>query len=196
LLEQFDLVAAASRRVVTYSGGMRRRLDLAAGLVAKPDVIFLDEPTTGLDPRSRAQVWDVVAQLAASGVAILLTTQYLEEADRLADRIAVLDGGVIAAEGTAADLKRRVGGHRLDIRLAEPESFVHALDRLGARVVRTDPARHTLGVAIERGAREVRAVLDEIDPDGSRVAEFDVRTASLDDVFLALTGARRDTVDV
>jgi ABC-2 type transport system ATP-binding protein len=196
LLEQFDLADAAGRRVATYSGGMRRRLDLAAGLVTRPEVVFLDEPTTGLDPRSRAQVWDVVGELATSGVAILLTTQYLEEADRLADRIAVLDGGLIVAEGTAAELKRRVGGHRLDVRLTGPEPFTHALGRLGARVVRTDAARHTLGVAIDGGAPEVRALLDEIDPDGEHVAEFDVRTASLDDVFLALTGTRRETANV
>ncbi len=117
LLETFDLAAAADRRVATYSGGMRRRLDIAAGLVTDPEVIFLDEPTTGLDPRSRQGMWDVVANLAASGVTVFLTTQYLEEADRLAGHIAVLDGGRIVAQGTARELKQQVSGQRLDIRL-------------------------------------------------------------------------------
>jgi ABC-2 type transport system ATP-binding protein len=188
LLEMLDLLDAANRRVATYSGGMRRRLDLAAGLVTRPEVIFLDEPTTGLDPRGRQGVWDVVRELAASGVTILLTTQYLEEADQLADRIAVLDGGTVVAEGTAAELKQRVAGRRLDIELVSDGAFTETCDYLGVRAVRADQDARTVGVTLDGTAREARALLDEIDPDGTRVADFAVRTASLDDVFFALTG--------
>ena len=146
LLEMFDLSAAADRRVATYSGGMRRRLDIAAGLVTDPEVIFLDEPTTGLDPRSRQGMWDVVAGLAASGVTVFLTTQYLEEADRLAGHIAVVDRGRIVAQGTAHELKRQVAGQRLDIELADPQSFAAAQAHLGpaghpSRPRGTDPRR-------------------------------------------------------
>jgi ABC-2 type transport system ATP-binding protein len=198
LLEMLDLLDAADRRVDTYSGGMRRRLDLAAGLVTRPEVIFLDEPTTGLDPRGRQGVWDVVRELAASGVTILLTTQYLEEADQLADRMAVLDGGTVVAEGTAAELKQRVAGRRLDIVLVSDSAFTEVCDYLGGRGVRSDRGARTVGVALDGTAREARGLLDEIDPDGSRVADFAFRTASLDDVFLALTGhaAARGASDV
>jgi ABC-2 type transport system ATP-binding protein len=198
LLEMLDLLDAADRRVATYSGGMRRRLDLAAGLVTRPEVIFLDEPTTGLDPRGRQGVWDVVRQLAASGVTILLTTQYLEEADQLADRIAVLDGGTVVAEGTATELKQRVAGRRLDIQLVSDGAFTEVCDYLAVRAVRADQDARTVGVTLDGTAREARALLDEIDPDGTRVADFAVRTASLDDVFFALTGhaAALETSDV
>src|SRR4051794_278489 len=135
LLARFGLVSAASRRVATYSGGMRRRLDLAASLVGRPSVLFLDEPTTGLDPRSRQAMWDVIAELVADGVTVFLTTQYLEEADRLADRIAVLDGGRVVAEGTAAELKRRVAGPRLDLTLAGEDAYTDAAAALGERAV-------------------------------------------------------------
>jgi ABC-2 type transport system ATP-binding protein len=188
LLEMMDLLDAADRRVATYSGGMRRRLDLAAGLVTRPEVIFLDEPTTGLDPRGRQGVWDVVRELAASGVTILLTTQYLEEADQLADRIAVLDGGTVVAEGTAAELKQRVAGRRLDIELVSDGAFTEVCDYLTARAVRADRDARTVGVTLDGTAREARALLDEVDPDGTRVADFAVCTASLDEVFFALTG--------
>ena len=166
LLERFGLVEAAGRRAGTYSGGMRRRLDLAAGLVGRPEVLFLDEPTTGLDPRSRQAMWDVIGELVADGVTVFLTTQYLEEADRLAERIAVLDGGRIVAEGTAAELKRRVAGPRLDLIMADGR---------------------TLSVATDGSAASVRALLDEIDPAGDAVASFALHDATLDDVFLALT---------
>ncbi|MFG3700281.1 ATP-binding cassette domain-containing protein [Micromonospora sp. NPDC047620] len=188
LAERFDLVAAAGRRVVTYSGGMRRRLDLAASLVGEPSVIFLDEPTTGLDPRSRQGLWEVVAELAGAGVTVLLTTQYLEEADRLADRIAVLHGGRLAAEGSAGDLKRRFGAHRLELTLRDAPSFAAAERRLGDRVTHRDPARLELAVATDGGAPHVRHLLDEIDPDRRDLARFTVREATLDDVFLTLTG--------
>ncbi|MFI0356353.1 ATP-binding cassette domain-containing protein [Actinomadura sp. 9N407] len=188
LLERFDLVEARGRRVATYSGGMRRRLDLAAGLVGDPSVIFLDEPTTGLDPRSRRAMWDVVTGLTDQGVTVLLTTQYLEEADRLADRIALLDAGRIVAEGTAQQLKDRIPGRRLDLVATGPGAY-EALERaLGTRVAHRDPVRLTLGVTTGGTAPEVRALLDEIDPGRSGVLRFAVNETTLDDVFLALTG--------
>ena len=188
LLERFDLTDAAGRTVKTYSGGMRRRLDLAAGLVGDPAVLFLDEPTTGLDPRSRQAVWQVVGELAGSGVSVFLTTQYLEEADRLADRIAVLDGGRVVAEGTSAQLKEQVAGHRLDLVLADAAAFEEVARRLDDRAGRRDPARLTIGVATDGSAAQVRALLDEVDPTRRVVDRFAVHGATLDDVFLALTG--------
>jgi len=188
LLERFGLTGAARRRVGTYSGGMRRRLDIAAGLVGRPEVVFLDEPTTGLDPRSRQTMWEAVTELAAAGTTVLLTTQYLEEADRLADRIALLDAGRIVAEGTAADLKRRVADQRLDLTLADPPSYALVAGRLGDRVVHREPDRLLLGVATDGSAAHVRALLDEADPHRDAVDRFAVHGATLDDVFLALTG--------
>jgi ABC-2 type transport system ATP-binding protein len=194
LLSQFDLIGAAGRRVGTYSGGMRRRLDLAASLVGEPAVIFLDEPTTGLDLPSRQAMWNVITGLAGSGVAVLLTTQYLDEADLLADRIAVLDGGKIIADGTAAELKARVAEQRLDITI--DSGSYEEIDRyLGARVVVADPDRRTLGVATDGSAAHIRSVLDEVDPQRRSVSAFAVRTATLDDVFLALTGHGTPTSD-
>jgi len=185
LLERFDLTAAARRPARTYSGGMRRRLDLAAGLVGSPEpgVFFLDEPTTGLDPRSRQELWQVVRGLAERGASVLLTTQYLEEADRLADRIALLNKGRIAAEGTAADLKGRVAGHRLDAILTSSEAYL----RLAGRAVHHSPETLTLGLPTDGSAAHVRALLDEIDPAGTEIDRFTLHSATLDDVFLALT---------
>ncbi|MFI1955962.1 ATP-binding cassette domain-containing protein [Streptomyces xinghaiensis] len=191
LLERFGLTEAARRRAGAYSGGMRRRLDLAAGLVGHPEVIFLDEPTTGLDPRSRQTLWDVVTDLAAAGTTVFLTTQYLEEADRLADRIALIDGGRLVAEGTAAELKRRVADHRLDLTLADRAAYDTVHRALGPRAVSVDPARLLIGVATDGGAGHVRVLLDEIDPERSAVERFTVHGATLDDVFLALTGRSR-----
>ncbi|MBB4904463.1 ATP-binding cassette domain-containing protein [Actinophytocola algeriensis] len=188
LLAQFDLVEAGSRRVGTYSGGMRRRLDLAASLIVPPAVMFLDEPTTGLDPRSRAAMWTVITELTRSGVTIFLTTQYLEEADRLADRIALVDGGRIVAEGTAAQLKQQVSGHRLDLTLTGVAAFDGLAAFLGDRALLPDRDRLTLSVATDGSAGHVRALLDELDPARTAVARFAVHTATLDDVFLALTG--------
>jgi ABC-2 type transport system ATP-binding protein len=167
---------------------MRRRLDVAAGLVGNPSVLFLDEPTTGLDPRSRQAVWQVVADLAGSGVSVLLTTQYLEEADRLADRIAVLDGGRVVAEGTSAQLKHQVAGHRLDLVLADAAAFEEVARRLDGRAAQRDPGHLTIGVATDGSAAQVRALLDEVDPTRRVVDRFAVHSATLDDVFLALTG--------
>jgi ABC-2 type transport system ATP-binding protein len=188
LLGRFDLLDAATRRVGTYSGGMRRRLDLACSLVSDPQVIFLDEPTTGLDPRSRQAVWTLVTGLAAASVTVFLTTQYLEEADVLADRIAVLDEGLIVAEGTADELKREVAGERVELRLTETVTFDRAVEQLGERALDANRTGLTLGVAIDGGASEVRALLDELDPERAGIADFEVRRASLDDVFMTLTG--------
>jgi ABC-2 type transport system ATP-binding protein len=188
LLERFDLAEAGRRTVAIWSGGMRRRLDLAAGMVGEPTLVFLDEPTTGLDPRSRQAVWQVVTDLTGSGVSVFLTTQYLEEADRLADRIAVLDGGRIVAEGSPAQLKQRVAGHRLDLVLADARAFAEVDRRLGGRAVQRDPGRLTIGVATDGSAAHVRALLDEVDPAHRTVDRFAVHGATLDDVFLALTG--------
>ena len=187
LLARFGLEDAARRRVATYSGGMRRRLDLAASLVGYPSVIFLDEPTTGLDLPSRQNMWQVISELADSGVTIFLTTQYLEEADLLAGRVAVLDGGRIVAEGTTAELKARVAGQRLDLTLAGPAEFTEAGRRLGDRANHRDPSALTLGVPTDGTAAAVRALLDDIDPERALIGAFAVRATSLDDVFLALT---------
>ncbi|MFE1556313.1 ATP-binding cassette domain-containing protein [Streptomyces sp. NPDC058734] len=187
LLERFGLAEAADRLAKTYSGGMRRRLDLAASLVGRPEVLFLDEPTTGLDPRSRLELWDSVREMRADGTTVLLTTQYLEEADRLADTVAVLDAGRITAEGTPAELKARVAGHRLDLTLTSRRAY----EALAARAVHHDPDELTLGLATDGSAAQVRALLDELDPDRTAVARFAVRSATLDDVFLTLTGAAR-----
>jgi ABC-2 type transport system ATP-binding protein len=168
---------------------MRRRLDLAASVVAQPAVIFLDEPTTGLDPRSRHAMWELVAELVESGVTVFLTTQYLEEADRLADSVAVIDGGRVVAEGTPAELKRRVTSERLDLTLADAPAFDRVAHALGERALRADPSRLTLGVATDGSAAHVRGLLDEIDPQRRAVSRFAVHAATLEDVFLALTGA-------
>ncbi|WP_016907879.1 ATP-binding cassette domain-containing protein [Streptomyces xiaopingdaonensis] len=191
LLEEFGLAEAGGRRVATYSGGMRRRLDLAAGLVTRPEVVFLDEPTTGLDPRSRRDLWELVETLAQDPqhpVTVFLTTQYLEEADRLADRVALLDGGRIAASGTPEELKARVGGARLELTLRGPDAYADALLRLGERARETDPGALTLAVPTDGSGPQVRGLLDELDPQRTEVARFAVRTATLDDVFLSLTG--------
>ncbi|WP_412077188.1 ATP-binding cassette domain-containing protein [Streptomyces xanthophaeus] len=185
LLDRFGLAEAADRTAKTYSGGMRRRLDLAASLVCRPEVIFLDEPTTGLDPRSRQDLWDLVRELRADGTTVLLTTQYLEEADQLADRVALLAEGRIAAEGTPAELKSRVAGHRLDLTLVSRAAY----DALAPRAVHLAPDELTLGLPTDGSALHVRALLDELDPDRTAVDRFAVRSATLDDVFLSLTGA-------
>ncbi len=196
LLEQFGLAAAGRRRVGTYSGGMRRRLDLAASLVGRPSVIFLDEPSTGLDPQSRQLMWQVIAGLAASGVTVFLTTQYLEEADRLADRIAVLDAGRLVAEGTAADLKQRVAARRLDLTCPDRAALDEVSRYLGERVVHLDPASLTVGVATDGTAAQIRGLLDAADPGRCLIAAFAVHGATLDDVFLTLTGHAKETVHV
>jgi len=186
LLEQFDLVEAAKKPPATYSGGMRRRLDLAMGLVGNPRVVFLDEPTTGLDPRGRYTMWQIIRDLVASGVTIFLTTQYLDEADKLADRIAVLDQGKIVAEGTAAELKRMVPGGHISLRFTEPEDLELAANALGE--VTRDNDDLVLQVPSDGGVQSLRALLDRLDDQSIEVDSLTVHTPDLDDVFLALTG--------
>jgi ABC-2 type transport system ATP-binding protein len=190
LLEQFELTQVARRRTSTYSGGLRRRLDLAASLAGRPSVLFLDEPSTGLDPQSRLTTWRVIAGLAAAGVTVFLTTQYLEEADQLAGRIGVLAGGRLIATGTAAELKRRVAATRLDLTCVTAAAFGQVSRLLAGRAVHLDPAALTVGVATDGSAAQVRALLDEADPARTLIASFAVRGATLDDVFFTLTGGQ------
>jgi len=193
LLERFDLVDAAKRPVSTYSGGMKRRLDLAMTLVGGPRIIFLDEPTTGLDPRSRHNMWQIIRDLVSDGVTVFLTTQYLEEADELAHRIAVLDGGAIVAEGTAAELKRLVPGGHVRLRFAEPRAYERAAASLHEAVC--DDESLSLQVAGEGTQRDLRAILDRLDAAGIEADELTVHTPDLDDVFFALTGHPTTTDD-
>ncbi|MDT0529404.1 ATP-binding cassette domain-containing protein [Micromonospora sp. DSM 115977] len=186
LLRMFDLVEAAGKPAGSYSGGMRRRLDLAMGLVGRPRVVFLDEPTTGLDPRSRQAMWQIVRDLVADGVTILLTTQYLEEADQLADRIAVLDHGRLVAEGSPAELKRLVPGGHVSLRFADRAAFDTAVRVLPGQS--RDAAELTLHVPGDGGVRSLRDLLDLLDRESIAVESLSVHTPDLDDVFLALTG--------
>ncbi|MBO2460444.1 ATP-binding cassette domain-containing protein [Actinomadura violacea] len=190
LLERFDLVEAGGKLASTYSGGMRRKLDIAMTLVGEPQIIFLDEPTTGLDPRSRRAMWDLVRGLVAAGVTIFLTTQYLDEADRLADRIGVLDGGRLVADGTSEQLKRMVPGGHVVLRMAGPDGLDAAARVLPASA-RDDEAL-TLQVPSDGGVRSLRALLGRLEDEAIEVTEFSVHTPDLDDVFLALTGGARD----
>ncbi|QCQ90036.1 ATP-binding cassette domain-containing protein [Rhodococcus sp. SGAir0479] len=190
LLELFDLTEAASTPASSYSGGMRRRLDLAMTLVGRPRVIFLDEPTTGLDPRSRRSMWDIVRELAADGVTIFLTTQYLEEADHLADRIAVLDGGRLVAEGTPADLKQLVPGGHVRLRFADLDELSAAARSLGEST--RDDESLSLQVPGDGSAASLRTILDRLDADAIDVTDLSIHTPDLDDVFFALT-ARSDS---
>ncbi|MFJ1702467.1 ATP-binding cassette domain-containing protein [Kitasatospora sp. NPDC088346] len=186
LLERFDLVDAAKKPAATYSGGMKRRLDIAMTLVGNPRIIFLDEPTTGLDPRSRHTMWQIIRRLVTDGTTVFLTTQYLEEADQLADRIAVLHNGGIAAEGTAEELKRLVPGGHVRLRFADPAAYQGAASALG-EVTRDDEAL-TLQIPSDGSQRALRSVLDRLDTAGIEADELTVHTPDLDDVFFALTG--------
>ncbi len=191
LLERFDLVEAGGRLVKTYSGGMRRRLDLAASLMAEPPVLFLDEPTTGLDPRSRIVVWQMVRELVAGGTTVLLTTQYLEEADQLADRIAVIDGGRVIAAGTPDELKARVGGARLEVtvaREADLEAAARLLRPYGDGSLHVDREQRRITVPAADGPGLLASVVRELDAAGIRVDDLGLHRPTLDDVFLALTG--------
>ncbi|MBB5807936.1 ABC-2 type transport system ATP-binding protein [Saccharothrix ecbatanensis] len=186
LLEQFDLVEAGKKTASTYSGGMRRRLDLAMTLVGSPQVIFLDEPTTGLDPRSRRGMWQIVRELVAGGVTIFLTTQYLEEADQLADRIAVLDHGKIVAEGTPEELKRRIPGGHVRLKFTDARELESAARVVGQASRDSDAL--ALTVPHDGSLKSLKALLDRLDAGAVEVDSLSVDTPDLDDVFLALTG--------
>ncbi|MGH8969074.1 MAG: ATP-binding cassette domain-containing protein [Actinomycetes bacterium] len=191
LLERFDLTDAADRPVKTYSGGMRRRLDLAGSLVASPPVLFLDEPTTGLDPRSRLGMWEVIAELVRGGTTLLLTTQYLEEADRLADTIAVIDHGKVIARGTADQLKKQVGGERLELVVGERSELDIAralLSPLGVGDVQVQDHSRKLVLPVSGGAGVLTDALRRLDAGGVTVLDVALRRPTLDDVFLTLTG--------
>ncbi|MGC5006723.1 ATP-binding cassette domain-containing protein [Streptomyces sp. DT203] len=186
LLERFDLVEAAKKPASTCSGGMRRRLDLAMTLVGSPRIIFLDEPTTGLDPRSRHNMWGIIRGLVSDGVTVFLTTQQLEEADELADRIAVLNDGKIVAEGTAEELKRLIPGGHVRLRFTDPVAYQSAADAL--REVTRDDEALSLTIPSDSSQRELRSILDWLDSAGIEADELTVHTPDLDDVFFALTG--------
>ncbi|MFD4992372.1 ATP-binding cassette domain-containing protein [Cellulosimicrobium cellulans] len=201
LLDAFDLAAAADRRVATYSGGMRRRLDLAAGLLTRPQVMFLDEPTTGLDPRSRQTMWEVIRGVVADGTSLFLTTQYLEEADQLADRVALVDDGRVVAEGSPSDLKRRVGDASIELTFASvaEAASVESAGSLVSSGQDLAPAAGgtsaTLRVATDGSVRHVRDVLATVAASGVEPVRWEVREPTLDDVFLTLTGHAARTRD-
>jgi ABC-2 type transport system ATP-binding protein len=191
LLIQFDLSEAADRIAKTYSGGMRRRLDLAASLVLLPPVLFLDEPTTGLDPRSRRQVWGMISSLVKDGSTILLTTQYLEEADELAHRIAVVDAGRVIAEGTSDELKDRVGGNRIEIAVAKDADLPRAAEVARRHLsddVAIDPAQRRISGPSKNGTSQLAVLVRDFDAAGVAIVDLQLHRPSLDDVFLTLTG--------
>ncbi|MGI8697272.1 MAG: ATP-binding cassette domain-containing protein [Mycobacteriales bacterium] len=196
LLEQFGLAEAADRLAKTYSGGVRRRLDLAAALVARPPILFLDEPTTGLDPRSRVDLWGVIEVLVADGTTLLLTTQYREEADRLADRISVVDHGEVIAEGTAAELKRRLGATVIEAKFADAAGAEAGI-RVLAGLSDSEPGRDNLTVRLSTvdGPATLAQVVRQLDAQGVTVTGLQIREPSLDDVFLELTGHRAEEAE-
>ena len=188
LLKEFDLVEASKRPVRTYSGGMRRRLDLAMSLIASPPIIFLDEPTTGLDPRSRLTMWEMIKKLVQSGTTVLLTTQYMEEADMLADEIVVIDNGKVIAEGTASTLKSKVGSDRLEVKISEKSDFETAKKILGKKDVLIDHENRMLSITTKGGVKDLKDVLGKMDDAKIIVESVELRRPTLDDVFLTLTG--------
>lgn len=195
LLEEFDLVGAADRPAKTYSGGMARRLDLAVSLIATPPVIFLDEPTTGLDPRSRLAMWGIIKKLMAKGTTILLTTQYLDEADQLADRIIVIDGGKVIAEGTSDQLKRKIGNDRLEITFKDEKSFKLGVETLGKSVVDTNEKENSASVMILDTNTDVRKNLDILGNKKAEIESLEIHKPTLDDVFLSLTDNKKGNSD-
>lgn len=190
LLEQFRLTDAAKRPIKTYSGGMRRRLDLAASLIVRPKVLFLDEPTTGLDPRGRIDMWNVISGLVSEGVTLLLTTQYLEEADQLADSIAVVDHGKVIARGTADQLKDQIGGDRLEVSVQASDMDVAAavLARIGGGDVHRDGGLHRLSIGVTNGSAALTDAVRGLDAENIKILDLALKRPSLDDVFLSLTG--------
>jgi ABC-2 type transport system ATP-binding protein len=191
LLEEFELLEAADRTAKTYSGGMRRRLDLATSLIATPPVLFLDEPTTGLDPRSRLAMWEIIKNLLARGTTILLTTQYLEEADQLAERIVVIDDGKVIAEGTPDALKSKVGNDRLELTFHDQTAFGQAIAILGDAVIESNPKEFSATVIIKDSSADVRRALDVLANRGVALQSLAVHKPTLDDVFLTLTGKQK-----
>ncbi|HMH31038.1 MAG TPA: ATP-binding cassette domain-containing protein [Methylomirabilota bacterium] len=191
LLNEFDLEDAADRPSKTYSGGMRRRLDLAVSLIATPPIIFLDEPTTGLDPRSRLAMWDIIRNLMAGGTTILLTTQYLEEADQLADQIVVIDGGKVIAKGTATQLKSKVGKDRLELSFKDQDELKAAKKTLGKAATDADDNENTLSVTINDVNKDVKDILEKLDASNVAIVAMEVHKPTLDDVFLSLTGKKK-----
>jgi len=191
LLNEFDLQKAADRPTKTYSGGMRRRLDLAVSLIATPPIIFLDEPTTGLDPRSRLAMWNIIKKLMAAGTTMLLTTQYLEEADQLADQIVVIDEGKVVAQGTASELKIRVGKDRLELKFKDMFGLMAARSALGSTDSDADDKTFTLSLVIDDINKDVRHVLDELAKANIAIISMEVHKPTLDDVFLSLTGKQK-----
>lgn len=188
LLEQFDLVEAGKRPVKNYSGGMKRRIDLAMSLIAKPPVIFLDEPTTGLDPRSRMTMWDMIKKLVEGGTSILLTTQYMEEADQLADHIVVIDNGKVIAEGDATSLKAKVGSDHLDLTISKKSSMADAQKAVKGEKVQIDEEGRVLSIASKGGVKKLQQVLNRLEDANIIVDSVSLRRPTLDDVFLSLTG--------
>lgn len=191
LLKEFDLVKAADRPAKTYSGGMRRRLDLAVSLIATPPIIFLDEPTTGLDPRSRLAMWGIIQNLMAKGTTILLTTQYLEEADQLADKIVVIDGGKVIANGTSAELKSKIGKDRLELTFKNSAHLSLALKSLGKSVIDSDDKEFTVSVIIQDTNVDVAKTLASLAKSKVPIASMAIHKPTLDDVFLSLTGKQK-----
>ncbi len=192
LLEQFDLVKAADRPLKTYSGGMRRRLDLAVSLIAAPPIIFLDEPTTGLDPRSRLAMWDIIRELKRDGATILLTTQYLEEADQLADSIVVIDGGKVIAKGTAKQLKSKIGNDRLELTFATKKAFETAKRELAKTLVDSNDEELTVVTQLKNTDDDVRRALDVLHNAKLKIESMAVTKPTLDDVFMSLTGKKKE----
>lgn len=192
LLEEFDLVDAADRPAKTYSGGMRRRLDLAVSLIAAPPLIFLDEPTTGLDPRSRQAMWKIIQRLVDNGTTILLTTQYLEEADQLADNIIVIDGGKIIAEGTAKELKSKVGKDRLELIFANDEMYKKASKLISKQGTDNNQKELTLSIPLENAEKDVREILDKLATNKISTESLAIHKPTLDDVFLSVTKKGKD----
>ncbi|HTE68204.1 MAG TPA: ATP-binding cassette domain-containing protein [Actinomycetes bacterium] len=198
MLERFDLTDAANRTVKTYSGGMRRRLDLGASLIGRPKVLFLDEPTSGLDPRSRFSLWDLIRELVVDGTTLLLTTQYLEEADRLADHIAVIDGGRVIAEGTTDELKSRVGGDLLAVRVADRARVTEAAEAiagLGSGAPQVVAEAGEVSLPVSEGAAILAEVVRRLDAAGVEISDLSLHRPTLDDVFLALTGRVAEAAD-